>query len=709
MITYLLQVSFCWIMFYGIYYTILSRLTFFNTNRFYLLFSLLLGLVIPWIGPYIETIGQEQNLVVYFESVTYTIAKSSASYISVWKQPITYINIIYCIGAAIVSIKFLLGLFKIYKLYKDGDIERKKNYVLIHTNAIHLPFSFFNGIFLSKKLTLNDHVKEIILHEEVHINLWHSFDIILIEVFHIFFWFNPILMLYKKSLKSSHEYTADKVLLDHVSKEKYSMLLIEQTTSGIELALSNQFFNSFIKNRITMMNKKQSGKKALVWYLTAIPISIALLYGCSSCKEAENEVVSKESTKIEASEKSNIIKQIKAFAYQANGKNTTTDVLAKIELLISQNPSLSNEIISTFNETSIQSNGTISLLMDKNRAIKLNINEFSKPSSQAHIEFEILAKDFANEKFSSDYTIAKFKKIVAKNQVDFVELKNLFNAFAESKSKKCVLSGENIGSLEMNCNFKESAYKISTDAKPTIINCKGEKDPLECTMDRLQSDLIKHLHYSGSGKEGFVNLKFIVNESGIITQPETTEGFDKMAEIIVLRGFENIRYQYQWSPAKSKGKAVASEVNIPIYFASIDSKIPNSYKGKGGFILVNQKNEINMPSDQDPVYQVVQEKPTFPGGGDALLKFLTENIKYPLEAKNARIEGNVVIRFIIMKDGSIKKPEVLRSIGGGCDDEALRVVNEMNNMPIKWTPGKNDGRPVNVTYTLPVRFKLTSN
>ena len=84
------------------------------------------------------------------------------------------------------------------------------------------------------------------------------------------------------------------------------------------------------------------------------------------------------------------------------------------------------------------------------------------------------------------------------------------------------------------------------------------------------------------------------------------------------------------------------------------------------------------------------------------MKYLSENIKYPEQAKKENIQGKVYMRFVVERDGSIVDAEILRGIGGGCDEEALRVVNAMP----KWEPGKQQGTPVRVQYNLPIVFKL---
>ena len=96
------------------------------------------------------------------------------------------------------------------------------------------------------------------------------------------------------------------------------------------------------------------------------------------------------------------------------------------------------------------------------------------------------------------------------------------------------------------------------------------------------------------------------------------------------------------------------------------------------------------------------EAPGFPGGTEAFYKYLSENIHYPEQAKAAGIQGRVVVGFIVMDDGSIVNVEVQRGIGGGCDEEAVRVVKAMP----KWQPAVYNGKPCNVHYSLPVSFKL---
>ena len=104
----------------------------------------------------------------------------------------------------------------------------------------------------------------------------------------------------------------------------------------------------------------------------------------------------------------------------------------------------------------------------------------------------------------------------------------------------------------------------------------------------------------------------------------------------------------------------------------------------------------------DKVLEKAEVMPQFPGGDQAMMKFVSENVQYPEEAKEKEISGRVMVGFIVEKDGSISDVKVVKGIGGGCDEEAVRVVKAMP----KWKPGKEKGKPVRVSYIMPIFFKL---
>ena len=123
--------------------------------------------------------------------------------------------------------------------------------------------------------------------------------------------------------------------------------------------------------------------------------------------------------------------------------------------------------------------------------------------------------------------------------------------------------------------------------------------------------------------------------------------------------------------------------------------------------------------DKEEVFIIVQEFPRFPGCEDLedksekedcaqkkILEHIYGNLQYPALARENKVEGQVVLQFVVTKEGYIADIQIIRDLDDGCGEEALKVVQSMNDLPERWTPGKQRGNLVNVKYTLPVKFKL---
>ena len=111
---------------------------------------------------------------------------------------------------------------------------------------------------------------------------------------------------------------------------------------------------------------------------------------------------------------------------------------------------------------------------------------------------------------------------------------------------------------------------------------------------------------------------------------------------------------------------------------------------------------VEAAPEPEKVFTVVEQQPEFPGGTAEMYKYLGKNIKYPSAASRANVSGRVFMSFVVNTDGSIQDVQVLKGLGFGCDEEAIRVVKAMP----KWKPGKQSGRAVRVKYNLPINFQL---
>ncbi len=275
MIEYIFQISVCWVVFYVLYFCFLSRETYFHLNRLYLLATLALGLMLP-IMPVSPGMITGTDLTIQLEEITIGISKAidgtkehNSISILIWG---------YFVGMGFMLIRFIYGLGIILRLAKEGKWIEKRGFYIVETTKDHTPFSFFNIYF--KNINLNASVEEdynIELHEKIHIREGHSFDILFIEILTILFWFNPIIYLYKKSLRNIHEYLADAGVLKNTSASAYGRLLIGFQSSGASLGLANHFTKSQLKKRIEMMTKETSGLTSLTRYILLLPAIFALV------------------------------------------------------------------------------------------------------------------------------------------------------------------------------------------------------------------------------------------------------------------------------------------------------------------------------------------------------------------------------------------------------------------------------------------------
>ena len=180
----------------------------------------------------------------------------------------------------------------------------------------------------------------------------------------------------------------------------------------------------------------------------------------------------------------------------------------------------------------------------------------------------------------------------------------------------------------------------------------------------------------------------------------TVEELTGMYEFLRMNGNFNSDYVY-WSSSGYNAENAW-------FFNFRSGRSNNEFHGfyyEQNAIRVRAVRELSSPhrgENSSDIVTVVEEMPSFPGGDQELLKFMAENTKYPPLARENGLQGIVVVTFVLDERGRIDKVQVLRGIGGGCDEEAIRVVKAM---PL-WNPGKQRGMPVRVQYNLPFRFTL---
>lgn len=192
-------------------------------------------------------------------------------------------------------------------------------------------------------------------------------------------------------------------------------------------------------------------------------------------------------------------------------------------------------------------------------------------------------------------------------------------------------------------------------------------------------------------------------------------GLDEEHKIILVQPKEEKKKEEDIKlPEKQKVKqptftniVVVDEPVVDVDFDSLRNLSQNLpiVDTAGGIIVVDAdttKTHVITIDKPKETFLIVEEMPEFPGGDAGRLAFLTSNINYPQMAKEAGIMGKVYVHFVVDENGNVVETNIIRGIGGGCDEEALRVIKAMP----KWKPGKQNGIPVRVQFAFPIEFTL---
>ena len=280
---YLLESSFCLLVFYLFYHILLKKETFFQFNRFFLIITAFLALCIPVINIDFNSASQisgaEQILPLLHQvnDIQIGIQQSISQESNILHVSLAdVINWVYIAGLLIMSLKLFSGLFKLFGIINRSPKLRDKDHTLLISEDVPAA-SFFSYIFWKDKHDKSDPIQNTILdHEMVHVRQWHSLDVVTMELMVIIKWFNPLIYLFRNSLKKTHEFIADRYVTNQMGdKMQYASILLKNSGPTDIPPISNHFYGN-IKERIKMLGAKQSTKLHRLKYFAVIPITLML-------------------------------------------------------------------------------------------------------------------------------------------------------------------------------------------------------------------------------------------------------------------------------------------------------------------------------------------------------------------------------------------------------------------------------------------------
>jgi len=292
MLHYIIQVVAFQLLFLVVYDLFLGKETFFNLNRFYLLSTSVLSLVIPFIK--IDRITEviSKDFVISLPEVLIGDSTKVASTINpviameaginLEPEPLSLWNIILISGMCIATLTLVYKIIKLLLLVSNNPKRWNGKVLIVCLLNSTKAFSFFNYIFLGNRLTPKESAS-ILEHEMIHIKEKHSLDLLFFELLRIVFWFNPLVYIYQYRIATLHEFIADAKAVKGQNKADYYDNLLTQVFETEQFSFVNPFFkHSLIKTRILMLSKSKSNQINLIKYALLIPIVFVMLIYTSS-------------------------------------------------------------------------------------------------------------------------------------------------------------------------------------------------------------------------------------------------------------------------------------------------------------------------------------------------------------------------------------------------------------------------------------------
>ena len=771
MLSYVLEVTMYWGVFSLIFHLFLRKLTFFTFNRWYLISSLLLGLALPLISFNISEPTPVMEETIYFLApisnspalVEETLNTSSAG--------IPYDKIflwIYWIGITIFGAQFFIGLNKIFQLYRKGEKIQKSNYTLVRTKSLHLPFSFFNMVFWSSDLeSVQEGKEKIMLHELSHVQDRHSYDVLLIEIIRIFLWCSPFIYWYKKSMRQIHEYIADHTVLKTTQLKSYGHLLLKQSQSGMQLTLANHFIHSQLKNRITMMLQKPSGRMAKLKYLLILPVILGLGL-LISAKSIDQQTEPKYELLNEAIDQTHDFSKLLDNVKVYSDKIITGD---KIDYKIHDGR------LEITNSEILESGHPIEVIYDNNVCQKLikvntvgkmpiyfrlydidqNISEYIKENLHYRTEDFVRIDVRGGQYFENSYLTCsdEFAEIELKSpgliyykfgethtievsDEDYDETKDIvvYDVFSDGKAIQNVIRPRTVPKdnvkQAVDPNLSKSLIEGSKDLFGLKSKLEYSNSKIPGLISILKEDgtvvaLFRIFEYEGGIKK-FMSDQVLIPSDQIIRMDVSKTGEGNIAaryaifepdQLIQITINNDAKPEFitnlglSYNSEDQEGNQIVFDVrNDNIDIKKIDFKLDLNAKN----FAPPPPHPIATPAE---MFGTIEIMPRFPGCEDLgsakevencaqkkLLQFIYTNIRYPKESREAGVEGMNIVQFVVEKDGSLSNVKVMKSIDKHTANEALRIVKLMAAMPDKWTPGTLNGEPVRTTFNLPIKFKL---
>ena len=537
-LTFLLKVSVGTAMLYLVYFFSLRKETFYRVNRWYLILSLLIAVLLP-LFPVSYTVfvesGSTSALTVLKASIPNVHPESIESGgVIGWENAVLYI---YLTGAVIFLLRLLSQSVILIHLIIKNRIKYYRGVRIVENEKYGLPFSFFKIVFINPKFHKQDDLPEILAHEKVHIRENHWFDLLIIELLTVIFWFNPFIWLFERAIKQNHEYLADRgVISGGHEVGRYQAILVNQLMGMQIIGVTNNLNFAINANRLKMMTKQRTPKIKRAKLLWSLPVLAMLLFAF-----AEPDYRIKNS---ELGVQNKVTKSVKV-----TGKVTDENGKAM--------PGVSVLVKGTTVGTVSNKDGEFNLELPENRTVVL--------SFVGKKTIEVSYSDIVSGTIKKGTYFRKYKM-----ETEVVEINP---KLSDEEIEKTLIP------ITRETNTPPPPSPAKKNGKPVIITVEDKpapvKKPVFFVVEEMpeykggEIALKKYVDFKQKkiaeleGIKGSAMVSFVINEKGKVSDikvmKQDNDAVGKAAAKLVSE-------MPDWTPGKQRGKAVPVKFSLKVEF-----------------------------------------------------------------------------------------------------------------------------------------------
>ena len=669
---------------YGYYHFFLRNKRFHHYNRFYLLAAAFLSVVIPFLNIPVHLFGGSQRHSALIQTLRVINANG-------WEEPVTiyarqnqwsnWINLqnslyfIYIAGLVtglIILFRSLAWISTLKRKYPHETIDRLKIYATAEPGT---PFSFFRSIFWDENISLNDqHGQQIFRHEVFHVKEKHSADVLAMEIICCIGWFNPFFHLIKKEIKAIHEFLADEYAASSNNRYEYAELLVARAISQKTAQLTHPFFHNQIKRRITMITQSNLIRRSgYISRIMALPLLFVLVSAFAVRLTSKpgpssgNHYAGKTLTVVIDAGHGGIFPG--GHSSSLYEKNITLELAQKIKE-VSGDYNLN--IILTRNNDALVGNAT---------SLQEDLLNRTKIAKDAKADFLISIHINATPQETTSLT-GFDAYISGRNE----------NPHDKMLASTILTNLKEIYSVNEIIQQRDAGVQV-LDHKP----CPGVL--LECGYITNPADVAFVTNKDNQEKIARKILLGIVQYSNAQTATGTAYGQESVSsDTLSAEALNTINMD----AIKSVDADLHSNL-AAIYFKNGTVKYAHAAAMNKYFAARNIDTVPTGHEATNKIFTKVEFEPDYTGGEKGWIAYLIKSVRYPKDAIAKKLQGTVVVEFIVDTTGKISD---VKAISGPKElqAESIRVVKESGS----WTSAMNNGRKVKAYKRQPITYKLSS-